>query len=261
MVIPMVKTSAVSDKIRNKAPEGVSAALDSADVLLRTAQKLFAEKGIDAVSMREVAREAGQRNNSALHYHFGSKEALIQAILQRGMRRIDGLRNDYLDRIFMQQRHGELRALIEALVWPLASGLATAQTNSYNRFLANAQIHPDIDLAASTREDGDRGFRRIQDLLEPLLPHLPGVVLRQRFLAGVAFTIFSLADFERFKMRRDKSRRSFDLQRAIENLIDMLCGALQAPVSEQVVQRLAKPDPVSAPVAVEAPRSPRKRKA
>ncbi len=242
----MTKPLAISGKLKNKAATGASAALDSADVLLLTAQKLFAEKGIDAVSMREVAREAGQRNNSALHYHFGSKEALVQAILQRGMRRIDGLRNDYLDRIFVQQRHGELRALAEALVWPLASGLITSQANTYNRFLANAQVHPDVDLASSTRDDGDRGFRRIQELLEPLLPHVPGVVLRQRFLAAVALVIFSLADIERIKGRRDKSHRSFDLQRAIENLIDMLCGALQAPVSEQVAQRLEKQDSSSA---------------
>ena len=223
--------------------------MDSADTLLLTAQKLFAENGIDAVSMREIARESGQRNNSALHYHFGSKDALIQAILQRGMVKIDALRNEYLDQVFLQQRHGELRALVEAIVWPLATGLATAQTNSYIRFLAAAQMHPEIDLAGSTREDGERGFRRIQELLEQLLPEVPALVLRQRYLAGVAFVIFSLADFERIKTRRGRHNRGFDLQRAVENLIDMLCGALSAPVSQQVAQRVAAHELPSAPAA------------
>ncbi|WP_218508599.1 TetR/AcrR family transcriptional regulator [Variovorax sp. dw_308] len=236
-------TNPSAGKARRKSGAAPAPSLDSADVLLVTAQQLFAEKGIDAVSMREIARESGQRNNSALHYHFGSKEALIQAILQRGMVKIDGLRNDYLDRVFVEQRHTDLRALVEAIVWPLATGLATTQVNSYNRFLAAAQMHPEVDLAGSTREDGERGFRRIQDMLEPLLPAVPPLLLRQRFLAAVAFVIFSLADFERLKTRRGKNNRGFDLQRAVENLIDMLCGAISAPVSPQVAQRVAEHDP------------------
>ncbi|MBO9353076.1 TetR family transcriptional regulator [Bordetella petrii] len=235
----MASTKNITAKKTAGRVREVRTAADSADVLLLTAQRLFAEKGIDAVSMREIAREAGQRNNSALHYHYGSKETLIQAILQRQMVEIDTLRNDYLDRIFIDQRHGELRALIEAVVWPMATGLITNRVNSYNRFLAAAQIHPDIDLATSTREDGERGFRRVRELLQIVLPNIPEAVLLQRYLSGVAFVMFSLADFERIKSRRSKVNRGFDLQRAIENLIDMLAGAFAAPVSTQVMQRLA----------------------
>lgn len=236
----MTTSTPIAGKARRKVAAGTP--LDSGDTLLLTAQKLFAEKGIDAVSMREVARESGQRNNSALHYHFGSKEALIQAILQRGMHKIDTLRNEYLDRVFVEQRHGDLRALVEAMVWPLATGLATTQMNSYVRFLAAAQMHPEIDLAASTREDGERGFRRLQELLELALPQVAPLLLRQRFLSCVAFMLFSLADFERLKSRRGKNQRGFDLHRAIENLIDMMCGALSAPVSPQVHAHLAVHD-------------------
>ena len=257
----VTSTRPAPGKERRKAAAEAPRSLDSSDVLLLTAQKLFAEKGIDAVSMREIARESGQRNNSALHYHFGSKEALIQAILQRGMVQIDELRNDYLDRVFADQRHTQLRALVEAVVWPLATGLATTQMNSYNRFLAAAQMHPDIDLAASTREDGERGFRRIQEWMEPLLPDVPPLVQRQRFLAAVAFVIFSLSDFERLKALRGRTNRGFDLQRAVENLIDMLCGAMAAPVSTQVAQRVAQHGSPPAPAIAKAKKTPQKRSA
>ncbi|MDA7416025.1 TetR/AcrR family transcriptional regulator [Xenophilus arseniciresistens] len=228
------------------------AGADSADVLLLTAQRLFAEKGIDAVSMREVAREAGQRNNSALHYHFGSKEALIQAILQGGMREINELRNDYIDQLYNDGRHGELRGLVEAIVWPLASKLMTSRGNTYNRFLAAAQVHPEIDLAGLTREEEDRGFRRIHELLQRALPDMSELLLRQRYLAAVSFVMFSLADYERISTRRSKHQRAFDLQRAIENLIDMVSGAIAAPISAQVQARLAahdEPAPPSPPPA------------
>lgn len=213
------------------------AASSSSDVLLLTAERLYAERGLDGVSLREIAREAEQKNNSALHYHFGSKEALLDAIVRLRMREVDTLRNDYLDECEVQGRT-DLRAVVEALVKPLAHGLLSARPNHYNRFLAAAQIHPDIDLTAHASEEAQRGFRRVYAKLERALPQLPPAVLRQRYLTGIALITFSLADFERIKARKVRESRRFDMSRAIENLIDMIAGALAAPVSKQVRARL-----------------------
>jgi AcrR family transcriptional regulator len=51
--------------------------------LLDTALRLFAAQGIAAVSLREIRLAAKQRNAGALHYHFGSKEGLLRALLDR----------------------------------------------------------------------------------------------------------------------------------------------------------------------------------
>jgi hypothetical protein len=103
-------------------------------------------------------------------------------------------------------------------------------------------VHPDIDLAGSTSEEVDRSFRRVYELLQRALPDLPQLLLRQRYLSLVSFVMFSLADYERLGARRSRNSRPFDLQRAIENLIDMVTGALAAPVSAQVRQRLSAQD-------------------
>lgn len=188
--------------------------------------------------MREIAREAEQRNNSALHYHFGSKEVLLDAIIRYRMREVDALRNDYLDGCEVQGRT-DLHAAVEALVRPLAHGLVSPRPdNYYNRFLAAAQIHPDIDLMAHASQEAQRGFRRIYAKLERTLAQLPPAVLRQRYLTSIALITFSLADFERIKARKARESRGFDMSRAIENLIDMIAGALAAPVSDQVRSRL-----------------------
>ena len=50
--------------------------------LVESAERLFAERGVGSVSIREVNRDAGQAP-SAVHYHFGSKEALLKAVLGR----------------------------------------------------------------------------------------------------------------------------------------------------------------------------------
>ena len=48
--------------------------------LIETAERLFAERGIDNVSLREINRAAGQKNVAALHYHFGTRESLLEAM-------------------------------------------------------------------------------------------------------------------------------------------------------------------------------------
>jgi AcrR family transcriptional regulator len=56
---------------------------DTRLALMRAAEQLFAQQGVDRVSLREIAIAAGQRNVSATTYHFGSKRELIEAILER----------------------------------------------------------------------------------------------------------------------------------------------------------------------------------
>jgi AcrR family transcriptional regulator len=56
---------------------------DTRLALMRAAEQLFAQQGVDRVSLREIAVAAGQRNVSAATYHFGSKRELIEAILER----------------------------------------------------------------------------------------------------------------------------------------------------------------------------------
>ena len=73
--------------------------------LLRVAERLFAQRGTAGVSLREIAREAGQRNTGAVHYHFGSREGVIEAIfalraaeIDRAIRDLRGLKGE-LDRL------------------------------------------------------------------------------------------------------------------------------------------------------------------
>ena len=61
--------------------------------LLDVAERLFARRGIDAVSLREIVRESGQNNLSAAHYHFGSRQALMGALLARRIRAINAVRH------------------------------------------------------------------------------------------------------------------------------------------------------------------------
>ena len=54
----------------------------SKEQIVLTAERLFAEHGIDGISLRQIGQAAGNANNSAVQYHFGTKDNLIQAIFE-----------------------------------------------------------------------------------------------------------------------------------------------------------------------------------
>src|SRR2546427_6554473 len=55
------------------------------DAILDAAERRFAERGFSAVSMREIATEAGLKNQASLYHHFKNKRALYEAVLNRGV--------------------------------------------------------------------------------------------------------------------------------------------------------------------------------
>src|SRR5262245_66312685 len=91
--------------------------------LILAAERLFAERGIGGVSLREIGSAAGQRNNSAAQYHFDTKQGLVDAIYEYRMQSINERRLALIQQIERENRTGDLRALVAALVHPLAESL------------------------------------------------------------------------------------------------------------------------------------------
>ena len=55
------------------------------DVILDAAERRFAERGFAGVSVREIAGDAGLKNQASLYHHFKNKKALYEAVLLRGL--------------------------------------------------------------------------------------------------------------------------------------------------------------------------------
>ena len=90
--------------------------------LMRAAERLFAERGVEAVSLREIAVAAGQRNNSSTLYHFGDKRELIEAMLARHSDAIDQALPAQLEELRREGRE-RLETILELLVDPLIAKL------------------------------------------------------------------------------------------------------------------------------------------
>ena len=93
---------------------------DTKTRILDTAERLFAQKGFDAVSLRNIIASA-KVNLAAVHYHYGSKQALIYAVIARRLRPINEERLAKLAeaRANAGRRPVKLENVLECLFRPL----------------------------------------------------------------------------------------------------------------------------------------------
>jgi AcrR family transcriptional regulator len=120
--------------MKNATTTSAISPADRREILLRTAEALFASKGIDAVSLNEINKAAGQRNTSALHYHFGSKEKLIDAIIYQEFDSIVARMNEEFDRVEAAADFDAL-TLIKAVTKPFLELLDTPRGINYLRIM------------------------------------------------------------------------------------------------------------------------------
>lgn len=158
---------------------------DTKERLLDAAELLMAEHGIEGAELNEIHRLAGQRNRSAVAYHFGDRDGLLLAIGARRRAVANATRNRALDRL---EREGEftVRALVDAMVRPLAVHLADAQQRAYLVVLAEAATRlGSAALLTADRADVDSMHR----LGEHLLALLSGPAPARRRAIGRAVLI------------------------------------------------------------------------
>lgn len=110
--------------------------------LMRAAERRFAERGIDAVSVRDITGDA-RANSASIHYHFGSKAGLVEAILAWRAAEVGARRAAWLDRIEAAESP-TLRDVIEAFVVPTAEMAADVDNGGQHHigFLAAVLANP-----------------------------------------------------------------------------------------------------------------------
>ncbi|MCY3576819.1 MAG: helix-turn-helix domain containing protein [bacterium] len=175
------------------------------EALIAVAERLFAERGVDAVTVRDVVKAAGQRNSSAVQYHFGNKAGLLEAILDPHQARLDARRAEMLDEL---GERPALDELIEIFVRPLASLLENESGRHYIRIRAQlvstARLPSDSDLmrdvlaGASGGEaayEPRPGIRRVAQALVDLVDDTVMPDLGHRLELTAVLLLHGLADF------------------------------------------------------------------
>jgi AcrR family transcriptional regulator len=201
--------------------------------LVDTAERLFADRGIEGVSLRQVAIEAGSANNSAVHYHFGSRAGLITAIFGYRLpqiareRRLLAARSDPAD----------LRARLESQYLPVLA-LADAARNRYVSFVEQLQLwQPGGQFFASLpgeHQQSDLEFRRD---IQRILAHLPDQVCAMRIVDAQACFLHAAATRER---AIEAGEQVVDLELFEHALLDEVTGLLTTAPSPATLRHLAQ---------------------
>lgn len=193
------------------------------DALIRAAERLFAERGSDQVSLREITTEAGATNASAVQYHFGDRRGLIRAVLAKHDAEVERRRHELLD-AYEQAGAPDVRALAHALVQPLADELTNEDGgHGYLQLLADLWNRPDPLWDPGILEDPTYSVHRWRALVVPLLT--PEAIRLHRRFDALRFTVSELA-------RRGRTGRK-DHRLFTSQLTDLVTGLLLTPVSAE----------------------------
>lgn len=210
---------------------------DARTQLLLAGERLIAESGPE-VPLRDVAVAAGQRNNSAVHYHFGSRDGLIRAII--GYRQAP-LEQARLALLAEHESNGKpddnIAVLVTILVEPLFDTPYSDGSSHYARFLERVRSHPVMAELTLTAEQWP-ATRILTSRMLRALEHLPDALRHQRMaaMASVMFTL--LADHERqVDEQRDAPRGALSEAEARDNIVAMVVGLLTAPMPSVVANK------------------------
>ncbi|QRP49532.1 TetR/AcrR family transcriptional regulator [Amycolatopsis sp. FDAARGOS 1241] len=194
--------------------------------ILVTAERLFAEHGVYAVSNRQISEAAGQGNNAAVGYHFGAKADLVRAIARKHAGRIELTRTRMVEQVGAD---ATARDWVECLVRPVTDHLAELSGPTwFARFAAQVMTDPALRGILIDEALSAPALHRILHGLDSCLPHLPAAVRAERDDMARQLMVHTCAERERALAEGAPTPRP-DWHAAGTGLVDAIVGVWLAP--------------------------------
>ena len=205
---------------------------DTKTRILDAAERLFAERGFPAVSMRAITGKAGV-NLAAVHYHFGSKQELIRSVLQRYAVPLNAERIRLLDEI-EKRAGGDVPPLEEVLgaFFEPAVRFGSRSGGNLIRLFTLAHSDPNPEMERLFYSLFHEIVHRFSAALGRCLPHLDHerVILRMMFgIGAMGPTLAKPAAAARLAGSPDKKVESADL---LDELVAYVAAGMRAPIAE-----------------------------
>lgn len=208
------------------------------DLLKIAARRLFALRGYDGVSVRDIVVAAGQRNSGSLHYYFGSKDDLARELVADGAKLIDDRRNAMLDAIEARGGPRHLREIIGCLVWPstdlAGDGSLPPKEDTYIRFITMLQMSHRQMFMDALEGKWASGYDRALDHIRALLKDIDADLVNQRLMLMSLYLRAAMSSREA-ALEGGTSHRVWSAEATMENFIDTVEGMLK-PKPSKVTQ-------------------------
>lgn len=198
------------------------------ELILEVAERLFARRGFSAVSLREITGEAGV-DVALVQYHFGSKQALFDHLLQRRAETLNRDRAARLEQVLGEADPAPVERIIDAFTRPLLERITGDDPawRAYFGMLAQVNNNPEWGGKAMSR-NFDPLVLKFIDALQRALPDSDpaDVFWSYHFLSGALTLTF--ADTKRIDMLSDGLCRSADFEAVHERLVPFVTAGFRA---------------------------------
>ena len=211
-------------------PGGTAASgAETRERLLVAATRAFAEHGVTNASLLDITRQAGQRNRGAVHYHFGSREGLLAAVLEQHAAFLSEREHRLLE-VAQGRPDDDLAAALEALVRPATELSETGWSGRcylviVADLIADEQHDKDPDVQAALERSGGVP---VYELISARMPQMPDDVRAERLALLTSFILRSIGDRARAEERGSTQRLALDTESFVRNLVSMCAGMLRA---------------------------------
>ncbi|OIJ64629.1 TetR/AcrR family transcriptional regulator [Streptomyces mangrovisoli] len=198
------------------------------ELILTAAERLFAERGVHMVSNRQVSEAAGQGNNAAVGYHFGTKADLVRAIVRRHAGPIEEIRVRLVAGVGPD---AGVRDWVDCLVRPIPAHLADLDGPTwYARFCAQVMTDPAMYEIMVEESLTSPTLRQAIEGLNRQLSALPAEVRAERGAMARELILHICAERERALADGVPTYRA-TWHDAATGLVDALVGVWLAPVT------------------------------
>lgn len=191
---------------------------------MRSAERLFAEKGLSGVSVKDITRAAGAKNPSALHYHFGNIETLLKEIFAERYAAIERARMERLYKVKADNPETRLVVLLEAALAPFIETCLEKEGRLYVRFCVQLFTDPRFNPSEIMTDAGSESIVILRGFLLDILKHIPEDVLTLRLRQALMIAMLQADDFA----RRIEAGTAPTAKRAVRESAICLAGYLSA---------------------------------
>ncbi|WP_344320744.1 TetR/AcrR family transcriptional regulator [Streptomyces macrosporus] len=196
--------------------------------ILVTAERLFAEQGLYAVSNRQISAAAGQGNNAAVGYHFGTKADLVRAIVRKHTERIEALR---VEMVAAVEGSRDIRDWVSCLVRPFTAHLdSLGGPTWFARFGAQVVTDPAFRAIMAEEALATPSLKRVLEGFDRCSPDLPADIRAERGDMIRTLMVHVCAERERALAEGTVTPRATWAE-AAAGLVDAITGLWTAPVT------------------------------
>ena len=207
--------------------------LDTKTRILNAAEQLFAREGFHNTSMRAITGEAGV-NLAAVNYHFGSKEALLQAVFERRLLPLNRERTILLQRVLKDAEQSEeppsVDNIMRAFIEPTLAFLAADPGNrAFITLIGRSMVELDSTIRDCFIQLIESIFQLMFDGLQKALPNMPTetLLLRLQFAMGAMAHTMMMPD--RPPLQIAKKIGPINPDDISQGLVQFVCAGLEAP--------------------------------